>query len=372
MNVKYRLFLMGIMLLIIQPVAMANLYFYPYTQQYSNCEIKLNDDNSVEVSFRAIIVKDLYSPSGTTINGKYMLAWGRLLGIPPDEMKNIGLPNRRALLSLYFYKADGSRDFNIQFKDIANLSLNGVTPSGSNDNTQEIEFNRDHKSSPFDKRYYYVSFKVPAHALKDIRIGATVGGVLHYKGQYHSLMSSNGVSFGQNGKQCTLFNPQADVAPEALKIDPKFRMDAKTWQLKSFDLDELLEKIERSTKGKSVHAPLINPAGNRFCIRYRTTGIQQTRYMISATNRNGLAANTAHFQLKEAVSDKTIGYTVEFQNLEGNTANFVLPKEKKFIQLRNDNDGEMCWAPRIRLYNTRTTDKGSYSDTLNFTITPQA
>lgn len=94
--------------------------------------------------------------------------------------------------------------------------------------------------------------------------------------------------------------------------------------------------------------------------------------MISATNRNGLATNSAHFQLKEAVSDKTIGYTVEFQNVEGNMENFLLPKEKKFIQLRNDNNGEMCWAPRIRLYNTRTTDKGSYSDTLNFTITPQA
>ncbi|WP_420070858.1 hypothetical protein [Yersinia sp. 1252 StPb PI] len=371
MNVKYRLFLMGLLLLIIQPIAMANLYFYPYTQQYSNCKIKLNADDSVEVYFRAML-KDLYSSSGTMVNGKHILAWGKLLNIPTDEMKNIGLPNRRALLSLYFYKADGSRDFSIQFNDITNLSLNGEAPSDSNDNTQEILFNRDLKSSPFDKKYYYVSFKVAAHVLKDIRIGATVGGAIHYKGQYHSLMSSTGVSFGQNGKQCTLFNPQANVAPEAFKIDPKFRMDAKTWQLKSFDLDELLEKIGRSAKGKSVHAPLINPAGNRFCIRYRATGIQRTRYMISATNRNGLAANTAHFQLKEAESDKTIGYTVEFQNQAGNTKNFLLPKEKKFIQLRNDNNGEMCWSPRIRLYNTKTTDKGSYSDTLNFTITPQA
>ncbi len=230
----------------------------------------------------------------------------------------------------------------------------------------------DSGSNKFDTSHYYVSFKTHANALKNIRIGATVGGVLHSSGKQYSLLSSNGVSFSPSGNQCEPFDPQANMAPSALKFDPKFRLANATWQLKSIDLDNLLDK---TAGGRGLHAPLINSATNRFCISYRAIGIQNTNYRISASNRNGLAPNNQHFQLKENKGNNIINYKVVLKSDEYTNSDFSLPRNKKSIQLKADNhtgEEQMCWSPKIRLYPTDTTDKGSYSDTLNFTITPSA
>ena len=70
-----------------------------------------------------------------------------------------------------------------------------------------------------------------------------------------------------------------------------------------------------------------------------------------------------------------INYKVELNSDENAGATFELPKDKKNIQLISDNNqvrSKMCWEPNIILFGTDTTDKGSYSDILNFTITPLA
>ncbi|WP_145509896.1 MULTISPECIES: hypothetical protein [Yersinia] len=366
MNTTSRKLLMGLLLLILHPVAMANPYFYDYTQYYSNCSAKLLDDGSVKVSFQARLIDGLFGLNA----GGHRIKWKELINISDANLKNTSLHSRKALLSLYFYNADGSPNLNIKLQDLHDISLNGIYHDRSSNNIKVIKFKNN--SSAFNVTHYHVSFTVNANALKNIRIGATVGGVLVSNDQKHPLLSSRGVSFSPSGNQCESFDPQANMAPSTLKVDPKFRLATATWRLKSIDLDNLLDK---TAGGSGLHAPLINPAANRFCISYRAIGIQNTRYMISASNINGLAQNNRHFQLKEDKGNNIINYRVILKNDEYAKTDFSLPADKKFIQLKADNNtGEekMCWSPQIRLYRTDTTDKGSYSDTLNFTITPLA
>ncbi|EPB8091314.1 hypothetical protein ACRSR8_001872 [Yersinia enterocolitica] len=303
------------------------------------------------------------------LSSNHMEELAELLSIPQSKTKDIKFNPNRALLSLYFYHADGSRDLTTQLNNISDISLNGIIPSGSKENIQEIQFN---SQSLFPSDYYNVSFNIAANTLANIRIAATVGAEFSYDGQSYSLLSSEGVSFSSDGTQCRDFDPQADIAPEALKIDPKFQMDSAVWQLKTLDLDELLDK---TANNRGLPA-LFNPSkNNRFCLHYRSIATRNTQYMISANNDNKLAPNNQHFQLKEAEGNSFINYKVELRSNENAGTDFELPKDKKYIQLKSDDNqvmSDMCWEPNITLFSTDTTDKGSYSDTLNFTITPLA
>ncbi|MGT3206059.1 hypothetical protein ACVST5_13390 [Yersinia enterocolitica] len=370
MKVNYKQLIIGLLLLVQFPVANANsgneLYIPDYVENYHQCSVKLLDDNSVEVSFNV----QLNPPS---LWGIDMEKLGSLLNISRSDTKFIQLSPHRALLSLYFYHADGTRDLTIQLRDISNISLNGIAPSGSNENTQQIQFNSIASLlNPHSSNNYDVSFKIAANTLKNISIAAIVGGELHYKGQSHSLLSAEGVSFSSDGKRCERFDPQADLAPEALKIDPKFRMDSAVWQLKTLDLDELLDN---TANNRGLPTQIINAGNNRFCINYRSIATRNTQYMINATNINGLASYNQHFQLKEQQGNNFINYQVELNSNDNAGADFEFPKDTKYINLKSDDNqvmSNMCWTPKIKLFSTGTIDKGSYSDTLNFTITPLA
>ncbi|CNE44102.1 alpha-related fimbriae major subunit [Yersinia enterocolitica] len=63
MNTTSKKLLMGLLLLILHPAAMANALFYDYTQSYSNCSVKLLDDGSVKVSFQANLTDGLFGNS---------------------------------------------------------------------------------------------------------------------------------------------------------------------------------------------------------------------------------------------------------------------------------------------------------------------
>lgn len=367
MKTKNKKLLIGLLLLILHPVAMANPYFYDYVQSYSNCSAKLLDDGSVKVSFQANLIDGLFGQS----TNEHQVKWGKLVNIPYENLKNTSLDSHNALLSLYFFNTDGSPNLNINLQHIHDISLNGISHGSSNNNIKEIKFNSH--QVVFNNTHYYVSFTTNANALKNIRIGATVGGILISNGQEYSLLSSKGVSFNPLGNQCELFDPQANIAPSSLKVDPKFRLSTATWQLTNIDLDNLLDK---TADDDGLHAPLINPAANRFCISYRAIGIHNNHYMISASSINGLAPSSQYFQLKENKGNNIINYRVALINDEHAKTDFSLPPTyEKFVYLKADNSAgeeKMCWSPEIRLYHTDTTDKGSYSDTLNFTITPLA
>ncbi|HEN3481453.1 TPA: hypothetical protein U5D84_003172 [Yersinia enterocolitica] len=397
MKVNYKQLIIGLLLLVQFPVANANngniLYTDSYVLEYQRCSVKLLDDNSVEVSFYAPLAPTTYTlvakPEERQLDGDVpppgnvpmlpqgnVTVWekpeeilGTLLNISPNDAKHIKFNPHRALLSLYFYHADGTQDLTIQLNNISDISLNGIIPSDSNENTQQIQFN---SRSLLLSGGYDVSFKIPANTLKNISIAATVGGEFSYKGQSHSLLSAEGVSFSSDGKRCEPFYPQADLAPKPLKIDPKFRMDSAVWQLKTLDLDELLDN---TANNRGLPTQIINAGNNRFCINYRSIATRNTQYMISATNINGLASNNQHFQLKEQQGNNFINYMVKLNSNDNAGADFQFPKDTKYINLKSDDNqvmSDMCWEPNITLFSTENTDKGSYSDTLNFTITPLA
>lgn len=380
MNIKYKQLLIGSMLLMLQSTAIAAPRFYnDFVQRYSNCSVKLLDDNSVSVSFNVEMVSHLFVNSDRyqmIKSTRHEKAWAKLINKPYEE-EYVYLNPNKALLSLYFYNADGSPNVNIGVKDLNNLSLNGTTLDSSNDNIKEIKFN-SHKAFNNKHKSYDVSFTVNANVLKHIRIGATVGGQLDYEigNEYpyeYSLLASRGVSFGPAGKKCKFFDPQANIAPDAFKVSPKFQLSSAVWQLKSIDLDSLLERT--ADNNDSLHLRLENASANRFCINYRAMGVQNNNYMISASNINALDNSGRYFQLKEKEGNNLINYNVRFVSDENPGKTFVLPKDKKFIQLKADNftsDEEMCWSPEIHLYRTDSMDKGSYSDTLTFTITPES
>ncbi|HEN3350620.1 hypothetical protein ACS78Q_18340 [Yersinia enterocolitica] len=377
MNVKYKKSIMGLLLLVQFPAAIANsgIIFNVYRMAtYQECSLRLLDDNSVEVSFNVSIVEKDQIP--------YLYHQTRPQFPPPagyesmeekqDRLLNILQRDKispyNALLSLYFYHADGTRDLTIQLNEIRIISLNGIIPSGSQENTQELQF--DSRSMlPND---YNVFFNIPANKLKNISIAARVGYKVGDKDQSYSLLSSDGVSFSPDGKSCRSFNPQAAIAPEALKIDPEFRMDSAVWELAPLDLDELLDKTANNHGLPALFNP---PKNNRFCLHYRSIATRNKSYRISASNINGLAPNNQYFQLKEKNGSNFINYKVGLRSNENAGADFELPKDKKYIQLKSDDNqvmSDMCWEPNITLFSTDTTDEGSYSDTLNFTITPMA
>ncbi|AKP33924.1 hypothetical protein [Yersinia aleksiciae] len=378
MKVKNKSLFFGLLLLILSPTAMAAPYFYSnYVKGYSNCSVKLLDDDSVEVSFLANLADNMSErrrkDDGEYIsehdNNKYDLhteharQWGKLIGEP--NIEDITLKHQEALLSLYFYDSNNSPDTNIQLNDISDISLNKTPPINSNNSIRNIKF------KTINLITYRVSFRVSPHVLKSIRIGATVGGTLASNKQEYPLLSTRGVSFHPSGNGCVFFDPQSGIAPPALKVDPKFSLASAIWQLKPVDLDHLLNN---TSEDKGLHALLVNPQANEFCISYHAMGTKDTRYMINASNSHGLSADNQQFRLIEKSGKNIINYHLELEGGGGTKLSFSLPENKKFIQLRDTGGGmeQMCWSPKIRLYRTATTDKGHYSDTLNFTITPQA
>ncbi len=136
MNTTSKKLLIGLLLLILPPFAMADSYFYDYAQSYSNCSAKLLDDGSVEVSFQANLTNNLFGKAA----GGHRINWKKLINIPYEELKNTSLYSNKALLSLYFYNTDGSPNLNIRLQDFHNISINGINYSQSSNNIKEIIF----------------------------------------------------------------------------------------------------------------------------------------------------------------------------------------------------------------------------------------
>ncbi|MBS0056194.1 hypothetical protein [Yersinia sp. Marseille-Q3913] len=344
MNINNKHLFMGLLLLILSPAVMATPDFRDvFVKDYTNCSIQLLDDDSVKVSFRA-----------------------NVLGNSTEDL------DVYPLLSFYLYdEADALSSQSSHPANISNLSINGngiVSPLTNNEwvlNSKTIT----------GTAFYDVSFVVPSdtiHHLGAVRVGVTIGLVEYItriKGDGYVrvfVVQPKGVSFNSLGNQCRSF--VIDSPPEALKIDPKFRLKSAVWELKSIDLDTLLNN-------GSLEVPLKNPHTDELCISYRSMGISDDGYMISINNINGLSEDGQHFKLIEKSSNNVINYDI-YLSYDGAFTNEIdytqanNPSQHIHLERERFPKGEACWSPEIEVYSTGTTDKGSYSDTLNFTITP--
>ncbi|WP_145500935.1 hypothetical protein [Yersinia bercovieri] len=342
MNIINKHLFMGLLLLILSPAVMAAPEF---VEDYANCSIKLLDDDSVEVSFRAVLDNSFEKTEDS------------------DDVY--------PLLSLYLYDEDGESSSHPAA--ISNLSINGngiVSPFNNNNNKWLLD-SKTITGEPF----YNVSFVVPSHIIRPlaaVRVGVTIGLVefipsIKGGGYAQASAEPKGVSFNSLGNQCRPF--ATNSPPEALKINPNFRLKSAVWELKPIDLDTLLDN-------GSLEVPLKNPHTNELCISYRSMGITDDDYMISINNTNGLSADGKYFRLIEKSNNNVINYDISlsYHGPFDNEIDYTLNKPKQHIQLEREHfpKGETCWSPEIEVYSTDTTDKGSYSDTLNFTITPAA
>ncbi|QDW35080.1 MULTISPECIES: hypothetical protein [Yersinia] len=336
MNIINKHLFMGLLLLILSPAVMAAPEF---VKDYANCSIKLLDDDSVEVSFRANVVDDLSEKTEDS-----------------DDL--------HPLLSFHLYDKDGDKLSSYYPATISNLSINGngiVSPLPNN------EWVLDSKTIT-GTAFYNVSFVVPSHIIRSlaaVRVGVTIG-LLESIDDHAQLLvvDPKGVSFNPLGNQCKDFDPSSP--PDALKIPPKFILKSATWELKPIDLDTLLDR-----KARGLEAPLKHPEANRLCISYRGMGINDDGYVISVDNTNGLSADGQHFKLIEKSGNNVINYKIFLDGNDYQEDIVVLPEQGNWVELARHKN-EACWSPRIEVYSTETTDKGSYSDTLNFTITPEA
>ncbi|CNH97332.1 alpha-related fimbriae major subunit [Yersinia thracica] len=339
MNAKIKKLFIGVLLFILQPAAMAEHYYYDYVKNYSNCSIKMSGDDKVEVGYTVNLAPDFDRATPENI-----IQWNKLINIPDEDLKNASLDPDNPLILIYAYNTDGSK-IEITTQDVHNASVQ----------------NRTHG-------VYRILFTLNLNTLnRNIRVAAGIGHTLKSANkQQYPLHSLKGISFGPSGDQCEPFDYQANIAPQPLKVDPEFRLASAFWQFIDVDLDRLLD-----SGATGLRILPRKSSTDSFCITYRTVGIQNTRYMISANNSNGLSADGKYFQFKR--KEKTINYRLI---LSGNNGQYspYLPLSKSFMLLENGNSNtkQMCWSPEINLFSTDTTDKGFYSDTLNFTITPEA
>ena len=148
---------------------------------------------------------------------------------------------------------------------------------------------------------------------------------------------------------CTVVvNPE--LPPPA--VTPIVTMTAPDW-----DLGEL-------PKGEETMLTL--PATkDQLCFNYEgSTSIANQKYLINATNTNGLSANGRYLLKSLEDSSQTVPYTLTLAN---STDSVVLPNTANRL-FSLDAGGRTCFTPTFNAQPDRTVAGGAYSDILTLTV----
>ncbi|ACQ67309.1 hypothetical protein BJP44_02595 [Candidatus Williamhamiltonella defendens] len=333
--------------------AQEDFSFFPLSQHYSSCQMRLLADQSIQISFSVNFKKNLFDLKNIDTH--------RFMKISPSKLS----------LYLFFYHLDGSPDHHINLSGIQNISFNGMTEfyiTPYINNMYQVILK---KNPEFSSEQYHVQLTLLPNTLKRLSVGIAIGAILkdsHQK-KWH-LIDHQGISFGASGQSCEPFYPKNPQVPVPLKIDPKFKLSSTLWKLKKVNLDKLREKTD---SGTGLKAEFMNTTQNKFCVNYVSLGTVARKYRVSARNQNGLDITGQFFQLKEEKENQLIHYKMDFYH-EGPTKNdFSLPNGHQQIHLKKNDENpitQMCWAPDITLFSSESTDQGNYSDVLHFVITP--
>lgn len=151
------------------------------------------------------------------------------------------------------------------------------------------------------------------------------------------------------GSNCTLLvNPEAP--PPA--VTPTVTMTAPDW-----DLGEL-------PRGKETTVAL--PATkDQLCFSYEgSTAIANQKYLINATNTNGLSANGRYLLKSLEDSSQTVPYTLTLENSKDSV---LLPNtQNRLFSL--ETGGKTCFTPTFKAQPDKAVKGGAYSDILTFTV----
>ena len=148
---------------------------------------------------------------------------------------------------------------------------------------------------------------------------------------------------------CSVFlNPE--LPPPA--ITPKVTMTAPDWDLGELPRGEETTVVLPATK-------------DQLCFSYEgSTAIANQKYLINATNTNGLSADSRYLLKSLEDSSQTVPYTLTLAN---STDTVLLPNtQNRLFSL--DTGGRTCFTPTFKAQPNKAVKGGAYSDILTFTV----
>lgn len=151
------------------------------------------------------------------------------------------------------------------------------------------------------------------------------------------------------GGKCTIVeNPE--LPPPA--ITPVVTMSAPNWDLGELPRGEETVLTLPTTK-------------DQLCFSYTgSTAITNQKYLINATNTNGLSADSRFLLKNLQDSSKTVPYTLTLAN---STDSVLLPNtQNRLFSLGAG--GQTCFTPTFKVQPDRAVKAGAYSDILTFTV----
>ncbi|WP_414442798.1 hypothetical protein [Burkholderia sp. 22PA0106] len=155
------------------------------------------------------------------------------------------------------------------------------------------------------------------------------------------------IKYGESNGVCELVTNPEVPPPLDIKID----MTAPDWNL---------GELPRGDSEK-----IFPEVANQLCFTYSGPSVKGKRFIINASNANGVVGN--RYRLKNMNdTSQTIPYDVA---LSGSSA-FALPNEKN-VALTMSDSGKTCFVPTFRTTVDNTVKEGDYSDVLTFTVITQ-
>lgn len=159
------------------------------------------------------------------------------------------------------------------------------------------------------------------------------------------------VSIGPSttGGACKVF-VDPELPPPA--VNPIVTMSAPDWDL------GVLPRGEETT--------LTLPATkDRLCFSYDgSTSLTNQKYLINATNTNGLSANGSYLLKSLEDSSQTVPYTLTLANSKDSV---LLPNtQNRLFSL--ETGGKTCFTPTFKAQPDKAVKGGAYSDILTFTV----
>lgn len=183
-------------------------------------------------------------------------------------------------------------------------------------------------------------------------IGVQAGNYIFNKGgPSHDILEITGLAYIGKTNLTGICNVIVD--PELpLPLEAKISMNAPDW-----DLGELRQ-------GEEARRPFNDPL-KHLCFTYDGPQWTGLRYVINATNQNGLSGDGS-YQLKLAASPSdAVPYRL---SLQGTGMAIDLPNTSNVVATI-DKSGRECFTPTFTAVPAKTAREGHYSDVLSFTVT---
>ncbi|SEF03533.1 hypothetical protein SAMN04489800_3808 [Pseudomonas deceptionensis] len=182
-------------------------------------------------------------------------------------------------------------------------------------------------------------------------IGVRAANVLTTRGGLSVADEKGWIYIGPStkGGNCPHYSNPTDPPPA---VFPKVTMTAPDWNLGELPAGEETVLALPATK-------------DQLCFNYEgVTALTSQRYLINATNSNGLSANGRYLLKSLEDSSQTVPYTL---TLKSSTDAVFLPNTlNRLFSL--DAGGRTCFTPTFNAQPDKTVKAGAYSDILTFTV----